>query len=800
RIEEVFIEEELRRSYIDYAMSVIVGRALPDAADGLKPVQRRILFAMREAGLLHNRPFKKCATVVGDVLGKYHPHGDMAVYDALVRMAQDFALRYPLIDGQGNFGSIDGDSAAAYRYTECRLTALAEEMLADLDKETVEFVPNFDGRLEEPILLPTPFPNLLANGCSGIAVGMATSIPPHNLNELIDGLTALIDNPDIDLDEMLKIIPGPDFPTGGVIMGKKGILKAYRTGKGNAITRGRVRIEELKGGKQQLVITDIPYQVNKANLITRISQLVKEKRIEGISDLRDESDKDGMRVVVELKRDTRPEVVLNRLYHYTQLQSNIPIYLLALVDNVPRVLGLLDLLKNFLEFRVEIVTRRTEYQLKKAEDRAHILAGLKVALTHIDQIIEVIKKSPDVSTAREKLMSVFNLTERQANAILEMRLSRLTGLERDKIIQELKELKKKIGELKEILSSRENILRVVREELVTVKERYGDSRQTEILEQEPEEIGLEDMIIPEDNVIIATLHCYIKRQPVSIFRRQLRGGQGRTITNLKTEDVAKVVTICDSRSDILLFTNLGRAFKIRTYEIPEAGPLSKGRAIANLIPFWESGERVTAILTDFRKDKEYIFMVTDTGRVKKVKASAFANIRSCGIRAINLNGDHLIATFESTGNDDIMLVSSSGRAVRFPETLVRPMGRDAAGVRGVRLKTGDRVVAGFKVTNQDFIITVSENGYGKRSEVSSFRKTGRGVGGVIASQINEKTGLLIGAGVVRENDEILIITKGGICIRFSADTVRKCRRNTQGVRLITLKRGDKVVDFEVIQG
>ena len=799
RIEEVYIEEELRRSYIDYAMSVIVGRALPDARDGLKPVQRRILFAMREAGLAHNRPFKKCATVVGDVLGKYHPHGDMAVYDALVRMAQDFSLRYPLVDGQGNFGSIDGDSAAAYRYTECRLTSLASEMLTDLDKETVSFVPNFDGRLKEPLLLPTTFPNLLANGCSGIAVGMATSIPPHNLTELVDGILALISNPEITIEEMIKIIPGPDFPTGGVIMGSKGILKAYKNGKGNVIVRGRVKIEETRGGRKQLVVMDIPYQVNKSNLITRISGLVKQKRILGISDLRDESDKDGMRLVIELKRDVRPEIILNQLYHHSQLQSNIPIYLLALVNNIPKVLGLVELLRIFLEYRVEIVTRRTRFQLAQAEHRAHILEGLKIALARIDEIVDLIKNAPDVDTARSKLMEEFELTEIQANAILDMKLSRLTGLEQDKIIQELKSLRTTIKNLRTILASRENILEVIKKELLAVKEKFGDARLTEISIHEPEEMEMEDLIAPEDNVVTATMHGYIKRQSATIFRRQTRGGQGRTITNLRTEDIARVVLVCDSRSKILIFTDRGRVFQTRTYDIPEAGPLSKGRAIANLIPAWESGEKVTAMLPVSKSAKDFVFMVTDSGRVKKVKSQSFAKIRATGIRAIILSDDHLISVFETGGDNDIMLISSAGKAVRFNEKDVRPMGRTAAGVRGMRLKKGDRIVAGFPVSDQDLVITVSANGYGKRSEVSSFRKTSRGAGGVIAADINEKTGNLVAAAVISDKDEILLITRLGVCIRFIAESVRKCHRNTQGVKLITLKKGDQVVDFGVIK-
>lgn len=801
RIENVFIEEELRRSYIDYAMSVIVGRALPDARDGLKPVQRRILFAMREAGLAHNRPYKKCASVVGDVLGKFHPHGDMAVYDALVRMAQDFSLRYPLIDGQGNFGSIDGDAAAAYRYTECRLTSLADEMLTDLDKETVDYVPNFDGRLNEPLLLPTPLPNLLANGCSGIAVGMATNIPPHNLSELIDGLLTLVENSGMTtVDEMIKIIPGPDFPTGGVIMGSEGILKAYRTGKGNAVVRGRVKIEEIRSGRKQLVVMDIPYQVNKANLITRISGLVKNKKITGISDMRDESDKDGMRLVIELKRDAEPEVVLNRLYHHTQLQSNIPICLLALINNIPKVLGIVDLLKEFLEHRVEIVTKRTKYELDQADHRAHILEGFKIALSRIDEVVAIIKKAPDVKTARIRLMERFDFTEIQANAILDLKLARLTGLERNKIIQELKALMIRIKELKTILSSRANILEVIKKELITIKEKYGDPRQTEISAHEPEEMSMDDLIAPEDNVVTATMRGYIKRQSATTFRRQSRGGQGRTITNLRTEDVARVVMICDSRSDILVFTDHGRVFKIKTYEIPEAGPLSKGRAVANLIPAWESGEKLTAMLPVSKLASDYVFMVTDSGRVKKVAGQAFSRVRSTGIRAINLAEDHLIAVFETSGSDDVMLISNGGKAARFSEGDVRPMGRTAAGVRGMRLKKGDRIVAGFKITDSDWVITVSENGFGKRSEVSSFRKTNRGSGGVIAADINKKTGKLVTAAVVTDKDEILLVTRGGVCIRFSADSVRKCRRNTQGVKLISLKEDDKVIDFGVILG
>ncbi len=794
-ITTVYIEDEVQRSYLDYAMSVIIGRALPDVRDGLKPVQRRILYAMYEAGLFSNRPFKKSATVVGDVLGKYHPHGDMAVYDALARMAQDFSLRYPLIDGQGNFGSIDGDAPAAYRYTEARLTKLAEELLRDLDKDTVDFTPNFDGRLKEPKVLPANIPNLLLNGASGIAVGMATNIPPHNFKELVNGLVALIDNPDLDVDDLLKYIKGPDFPTGGVILGKEGIYEAYRTGKGKVIIRGKFQVEEIKGGKKRIVITEIPPQLNKSNLISKIALMVKAKRIEGVSDLRDESDREGIRIVLELKRDTEPKVVLNQLYYNTPLQTTYGIILLGLVDNTPRVLNLLELCKNFLDFRYQTVFRRTEFELKKASKRAHILEGLKKALSNIDRVIELIKKSKDSETAKEKLIKEFELTETQATAILEMKLARLTSLEQGKIEEEYLFLIKEISRLENLLSSRQSIMEVIKKELLSLREKFGDDRRTMIIEGEVEELMQEDLIAEEEVAIIITNEGYIKRMPVSLYKRQLRGGTGRIGMIVSERDFVKGILTASTHDYLLFFTDRGRCYWLKVYDIPEGSYQSRGRSIVNLLEL-EKEERITSYLaiSEFVKGK-FIFMITKSGKVKKVSLEEFSHPRRKGILSINLDeGDELIHTLLLSGKEDIMLISSQGKALRFSESLVRPMGRMATGVKGMSLRKGDNLIGGVSIKEEEMLLLINKKGLGKRVDYKTFLSKGRGGMGMICAKISQGSGPLIKALGVKEKDEIILITKLGTVLRLKVSEIRKQGRNTVGVRLIKLRENDEVVD------
>lgn len=794
-ITTVYIEDEVQRSYLDYAMSVIIGRALPDVRDGLKPVQRRILYAMYEAGLSSNRPFKKSATVVGDVLGKYHPHGDMAVYDALARMAQDFSLRYPLIDGQGNFGSIDGDAPAAYRYTEARLTKLAEELLRDLDKDTVDFTPNFDGRLKEPKVLPANIPNLLLNGASGIAVGMATNIPPHNFKELVNGLVALIDNPELKVDDLLKYIKGPDFPTGGVILGKSGIYEAYRTGKGKVIIRGKFQVEEIKSGKKRIVITEIPPQLNKSNLISKIALMVKAKRIEGISDLRDESDREGIRIVLDLKRDTDPRVVLNQLYYNTPLQTTYGIILLGLVDNAPRILNLLEFCKDFLDFRYQTVFRRTEFELKKASKRAHILEGLKKALSNIDRVIELIKKSKDSETAKGKLMKEFELTEVQATAILEMKLARLTSLEQEKIEEEYLSLIKDISRLENLLSSRQAIMRVIKEELLSLKEKFGDDRRTMIIEGEVEELLKEDLIAEEEVAIIVTNEGYIKRMPLSLYKRQLRGGTGRMGVGISEKDFVKGIITASTHDYLLFFTDRGRCYWLKVYDIPEGSYQSKGRSIVNLLEF-EKEERITSYLAvdEFIKGK-FIFMLTKSGKVKKIPLEEFSHPRRKGIMVTNLEeGDELIETLLTSGDEDIILVSSLGKALRFSEKQVRPMGRMAIGVKGMNLRKGDSLIGGTSVKEKETLLLVSASGVGKRIDYGKFQPKSRGRMGVVCAKISQESGPLIKALGIKEKEEVILITKLGTVLRLEANKIRKQGRNSLGVRLIRLREEDKVVD------
>lgn len=791
----VYIEDEVKRSYLDYAMSVIIGRALPDVRDGLKPAQRRILYSMYELGLLHNRPFKKSATVVGDVLGKYHPHGDTAVYDTLVRMAQDFSLRYPLIDGQGNFGSIDGDAAAAYRYTEARLTALAEELLKDLDKDTVNFVPNFDGRLKEPRVLPASFPNLLVNGSSGIAVGMATNIPSHNFSEVVNGLVALIDNPKITIDELNRYIKGPDFPTGATIVGRDGILEAYRTGKGKIVLRGKVRFEEVKAGRDRLVIYEIPYQVNKTSLLERIAELVREKKIDDVADLRDESDREGMRIVLELKRDANKELILNQLYKYTELQSTFGIIFLVLVDDVPKILNLKELCDQFLEFRYNTVFRRTKYELKQAEDKAHILEGLKIALANIDKVIELIKKSKDAEIAKQGLMTKFKLTEIQAQAILDMKLARLTNLERTKVEEEYLNLIKLIARLKSLLASRPAIMNLIKEELLELKKRFSDERKTEIVSGKVAELSIEDLIAEEDVVVTITHRGYIKRMSVSAYRRQSRGGVGRSGIEVSEEDFAEGLITGSTHDYIMFFTDKGRCYWLKVYEIPEGSYQAKGRPIVNLLSM-EKDEKITSFLPVKEFDlKAYVFMVTKLGKVKKTSLAEFANPRKTGIIAISLSPkDELIDTFITSGKDEVMLLTRAGLAQKFSEKDVRPMGRIAAGVKGITLRPKDEVIAGVVVKEDEALLTVYERGYGKRTDYNLFPKRHRGGKGVIAGKIVEKAGALVKALGVKEKDEVILITKSGTVLRLKIADVRKQSRNSVGVKLIAVKEDDTVVD------
>jgi len=794
RITTVYIEDEIKSSYLDYAMSVIVGRALPDARDGLKPVQRRILYAMSEAGLLSNRPYKKAATVIGDVLGKYHPHGDMAIYDALVRMAQDFSMRYALVDGQGNFGSIDGDAPAAYRYTEARLTSLAEDILKDLGRDTVDFVPNFDGRLKEPVVLPANTPNLLCNGASGIAVGMATNIPPHNLSEVTNALIAIIKNPKIKDDALLQLIPGPDFPTGAIIIGRAGIDQAYRTGKGRIIIRGKARIEDMKGGKQAIVITEIPYQVNKSSLLEKIANLARQKKVEGISDLRDESDKDGIRIVVELRRDANPQIVLNNLYKYTSLQVPYGIQILALVSDTPKTLSLREALQQFVDFRFEVVSRRTKFELAEAEKRAHILEGLKIAIENIDEVVKIIKKSQDTKVAKQRLMKRFSLSEVQAQAILDMRLARLTNLEKESLEKEYLGLIKEIARLKSILRSPKGVYQVIEQELKTQEERYRDPRRTIIVDAEPEELTIEDLIGEEDMVISLTQRGYIKRQPITTYRNQTRGGHGRKIHEVRGEDVAYQLLISKTTDTLLFFSDKGKVYACKVYEIPESGPLSKGRSIANLVQL-AANERVTACLAikDF-SSKHYIFMATKMGKVKKTDLVDYENTRKKGIIAINLaKNDRLIAARLTTGKDSVLLTTKDGLSLRFSEKEIRPMGRNAGGVRGIRLAKGNEVV-GFNVARADEdMLVVGERGRGKRVKFEAIGEKGRAGKGMKAMTIDAKTGKIAGVASVNDDDDLIVMTKIGKVIRTPVNEIKVLSRQAKGVKIIALAKDDSVV-------
>ena len=834
----VNIEDEMRQSYMDYAMSVIVGRALPDARDGLKPVHRRVLFAMHEANNVWNRPYVKCARVVGDVMGKYHPHGDSAIYDTLVRMAQDFSLRYTLIDGQGNFGSVDGDAPAAMRYTECRLDKIAGELLADIDKETVDFAPNYDGREQEPTVLPSRIPNLLVNGSSGIAVGMATNIPPHNLTEVINACVALVDNPDLDVDALMEYIPGPDFPTGGTINGATGIREAYGTGRGRIYVRGNTEIEDAETDSPRIIVTELPYQVNKARLIEKIAELVKEKKIEGIRQdgLRDESDKDGMRIVIELKRGEIAEVLLNNLYRHTQMQSVFGINAVALINGQPKTLNLCELLDCFLRHRREVVTRRTIFELRKARERAHVLEGLAVALANIDPIIALIKGSPTPAEAREKLLvqawqpglvstmlaragaetsrpddlpeqcglkhDGYYLSEKQAKEILEMRLQRLTALEQDRILDEYREILSRIDDLLDILSRPERLMAVIRDELTELRETFGDERRTRIVDTH-EHLSLEDLISEEDVVVTLSHTGYAKSQPIEVYRSQRRGGKGKTATTTKDEDFVDKLFVANTHDTLLCFSNRGKVYWLKVYELPQAGRTARGRPLVNLLPLTD-GERITAVLPIKEYDPDlFVFMATAGGTVKKTSLDNFSRPRASGIIAVDLDEqDRLVGVALTQGASDIMLVNSSGKAIRFAEVHVRAMGRTARGVRGIKLgrESGPKneVIALIPIEGEGSILIATEKGYGKRTQYSDFPLRGRGGQGVIAIQANARNGAVVGAVSVSDDDEIMLISDRGTLVRTPVEGISVLGRNTQGVRLISLGDGEKLVGIEPI--
>ncbi|MGL5565935.1 MAG: DNA topoisomerase (ATP-hydrolyzing) subunit A [Plesiomonas sp.] len=832
-ITPVNIEEELKSSYLDYAMSVIVGRALPDVRDGLKPVHRRVLYAMSVLGNDWNKPYKKSARVVGDVIGKYHPHGDSAVYDTIVRMAQPFSLRYMLVDGQGNFGSIDGDSAAAMRYTEVRMAKIAHELLADLDKETVDYVPNYDGSEQIPAVLPTKIPNLLVNGSSGIAVGMATNIPPHNLGEVIDGCLAYIENPEITIDELMTHIPGPDFPTAAIINGRRGIEDAYRTGRGKVYLRARADVEvDEKNGRESIIVHEIPYQVNKARLIEKIAELVKDKKVEGISALRDESDKDGMRIVIEIKRDAVGEVVLNNLYSQTQLQTTFGINMVALSQGQPKLLNLKDMLEAFVLHRREVVTRRTVYELRKARDRAHILEGLAVALANIDEIIELIRRAPTPSEAKAGLVArgwdlghvsvmleaagvdaarpdwleaefgirenQYFLTEQQAQAILDLRLHKLTGLEHEKLLDEYKELLAQIAELLHILQSPERLMEVICEELTSIRAQFGDQRRTEITANSAD-INIEDLINQEDVVVTLSHEGYVKYQPLTEYEAQRRGGKGKSATKMKEEDFIERLLVANTHDTILCFSSRGRLYWLKVYQLPLASRGARGRPIVNLLPL-EENERITAILPVREyADDQYIFMATANGTVKKTPLTDFSRPRSAGIIAVNLNDDDTLIGVDLThGNDEVMLFSAEGKVVRFAEDQVRPMGRTATGVRGIKLSEQDKVVSLIVPKGDGEILTVTANGYGKRTASAEYPTKSRATQGVISIKVSERNGLVVGAVQVEENDQIMIITNAGTLVRTRVKEVSVVGRNTQGVTLIRTSEEEQVVGLQRI--
>jgi DNA gyrase subunit A len=801
-ITKISIEKELQKSYLDYAMSVIVGRALPDVRDGLKPVHRRALFAMRELGVFHNRPFVKSARIVGDVIGKYHPHGDTAAYDTIVRMAQLFSMRYPLVDGQGNFGSPDGDAAAAMRYTEARMTKIDKEIIADLEKETVEFIPNYDNSLTEPSVMPTKIPNLLINGSSGIAVGMATNIPPHNLNEVMDGLTALIDDPNITVHQLISIIEGPDFPTGGLICGRAGIREAYETGRGIIIIRALTHIEKSSDGKKEaIIITEIPYQQNKSVLVEKIAELVKDKKISSISEVRDESDRHGLRVVLELKKDEVADVVINQLFKMTPMQRSFGIIFLAIVNNRPEVLNLKQILEHFILHRKIIVYRRTAFELNKAEEEAHMLEGLNIAITHLDEVVELIKRSKNPLEAKEELIIRFSLSEIQAQKILEMRLQRLTGLEREKITSEYHEILIEIQNLKTILSDESIVMKIIKEEFTEIKDEYGDKRRTEIIDA-VDEILPEDLVIPEDMAITVTHSGYIKRNPVSLYRSQNRGGKGvQGVANIE-EDFVSNVYVASTLDTFLFFTNFGKVFWRRVYELPLVGRTARGKAIVNLLELAE-GEKIAAILPLSKSEdgieNKTLMMVTQLGRIKKTSLKEFIKPLRKGKRALTVNeGDEIIAAHILSGDDTVFLVSQKGMSIRFHESDIRNMGRMAAGVIGIRLSTGDKIVGAIVLSNDSSILIVTENGYGKRSNVEEYRVQKRGGRGIFAIKKSERNGNIIGSMQVNDNQEVILIANSGKMIRMPIKNVRTIGRTTQGVRLINLQDNEKVVGMDSV--
>ncbi|MCB0729961.1 MAG: DNA gyrase subunit A [Ignavibacteriae bacterium] len=790
----VALEDEMRSSYIDYAMSVIVSRALPDVRDGLKPVHRRVLYGMHELGLAYNRPYKKSARIVGEVLGKYHPHGDSAVYQSMVRMVQEFSLRYPLVDGQGNFGSIDGDSPAAMRYTEARLARISEEILKDLDKNTVDFTSNFDDSLQEPSVMPSYLPSLLLNGASGIAVGMATNIPPHNLTEVVNGLVAMIDKPAITNEELIEYVTAPDFPTGGLIFGYEGVKEAYTTGRGKVVIRAKANIESHKNDRESIIVTELPYQVNKANLIEKIAELVRDGKIEDISNIRDESDRDGMRVVIETKRGSQPEVIINQLFKHTQMQVTFGVIMLALVNGTPKVLTLKETMEHFLLHRMDVLIRRTKYELDAAERRAHILEGYIIALDNIDEVIETIKKSRDVETAKNNLMKKFKLSEIQAKAILDMRLQRLTGLERKKIEDEYKDILKLIEKLRGILDSERKRNTIIKDELIALRERYGDKRRTEIIKNY-KEFSLEDIIAEEDVVVTISHSGFIKRFPVSGYRKQARGGRGVTGAGTKDEDFIEHMFVASTHHYIMFFTDKGKCYWKKVHEVPEGGRAARGRSLQNLVEK-DKDEKITAFVTvkEFVDDK-FIVMVTENGTIKKTRLSAYSNVRRGGINAINIvEGDKLIEVKLTDGNNDIVIGTRKGLAIRFNESEVREMGRTATGVRGVRLGKGDIVIGLIVVRSATTLLVVTDKGYGKRSNIDDYRITRRGGKGVITVKTGEKNGNLIAITEINDKDELVIITNSGMVIRQGVKKIRVMGRATQGVRLINLKEGDSIAD------
>ena len=792
-LDMVNIEEEMKKSYLEYSMSVIVGRALPDVRDGLKPVHRRVLFAMHEMKNYFNRPYKKSARVVGDVIGKFHPHGDAAVYDTIVRLAQDFSLRYPLVDGQGNFGSVDGDPPAAMRYTEVRMTRLAQNFLDDIDKETVEFMPNYDGSMEEPALLPTSIPNLLVNGSSGIAVGMATNIPPHNLREVSLAVERVIEDPEVCVKDLMRVVPGPDFPTAGFILATAGIKEAYETGRGIIRIRARAFIEKVGQNRERIIISEIPFMVNKAKLLERIAELVKEKKVEGVADIRDESDRDGMRIAVDVKREGNALVIMNRLYKYTQMEVSFGIIFLAIVKGRPQVLNLKEMLVLLVEHRREIIIRRTIYDLKKAEERAHILEGLKKALDALDEIIEAIRSSADPKEAKSRLMADFSFTEVQAQAILDMRLQRLTGLEREKIQSEYQELLKNISQYKAILASPAMVLQIIKDEMKQIRESFGDERRTEIL-HEAGQIDVEDLIAEEDMVVTISHEGYIKRNPISLYRAQRRGGKGLTGARPKEEDFVELLFVASSHDYLLFFTNKGRVYWKKVHEVPEAGRMSRGKAIVNLLEL-QKGERVaTTLAVRTFEENKYVVMATKEGLVKKTELSAYSNPRTGGIVAIKINEeDELIGVRVSTGSQDIFLTTRQGKSIRFHEDEIREMGRVAAGNIGIRMESGDQMVGMDVLDEGATILTVTENGFGKRTRTEEYRVQGRGGKGILTIKTTQRNGLVVYACQVTDPDQLMIITEQGKIIRLKVADISVIGRNTQGVKLIDLAEGEKVV-------